>query len=699
MGNSDVRWRVEIWQESSGGYSVQDLDFPAESPLTIEWSGTAKTDPVASSSATLKLYSMTDRKYIDLYTTEAGSIRMDVYRIGSLYWSGTLDTEIYREPYAYRDGYEVTLTFADFAILDRQKFASASSFLSLSDVVALCLTSSQINYSGLSTAISTVTSGGATILTNVYVMRDNFFDEDGVAMTLREVLNSVLQPFGLRIIQKGGQIKLYDIHGLVTSAGDGWSAAVVWDSIDSELSVDETFNNVKVTYSPYMKNKLFDIELEPDEIGEGATYRFMTGTDSDDIDGFDIRLSESTTSGQLAKGPSAKYFAVTPIYSGSAEAGLAAVVRTTADGGEVYTDRALYATGTPSDGTLLMVTSEPAFIYLTGSDSYKLKLTVEALVDARYNPYEEAAQNNEEGDDGRFQERSGQGYLFVKVQLKNNAGTVINHYSNEEVYNKVQTPLLSWLQASPWPSGTAAWTDARMAYYADNPNDRYDSSGWNGWTKNKPIISQYQTNMKYPKPTVLKYLTEGEYMPLPPSSGWIEIQINGAVQLYSVNPGKVFDYAQLKWFLLKSLTLELVDGYGNEIDEQDYITQAWITDTAREDLEIDTIIGTLPEGAHPTARGQLFDSTLQVIENFTRAEVTDKLERLLCGTIYSQYAGRKAKLGGTARLLTGFQSMTDVHTPGQFLVVKEVQDCIAETSEIEMVQIVADNYTGVPYVN
>ncbi len=59
-----------------------------EEPLEIEWTETDKLEPVLSSNATLQLYSDGDRQFIDLYTIEAGSVRMDVYRNGELYWSG-----------------------------------------------------------------------------------------------------------------------------------------------------------------------------------------------------------------------------------------------------------------------------------------------------------------------------------------------------------------------------------------------------------------------------------------------------------------------------------------------------------------------------------------------------------------------------------------------------------------------------------
>lgn len=97
---------------------LRNSAFHRKVPLVFEWAETDKLEPVQGSAATLEIVSKVDRQYKDLYTVEAGSIRMDAYRNDILYWSGTLDTEIYEEPFSYENEYEVKLTFSDFALLD-----------------------------------------------------------------------------------------------------------------------------------------------------------------------------------------------------------------------------------------------------------------------------------------------------------------------------------------------------------------------------------------------------------------------------------------------------------------------------------------------------------------------------------------------------------------------------------------------------
>ena len=118
-----VVWRVEILQEADAEFAtIGSLEFPADEPLVIEWGNKSKEEVICSSVATLKILSPGDRTYEDLYSIEVGRVRMDVYRDNALYWSGCIDTEFYEEPYETLNGYEVSLTFGDFGVLDRLKY-------------------------------------------------------------------------------------------------------------------------------------------------------------------------------------------------------------------------------------------------------------------------------------------------------------------------------------------------------------------------------------------------------------------------------------------------------------------------------------------------------------------------------------------------------------------------------------------------
>ena len=126
-------YEIYIYQEGYEG-EPSEVAFSGN-PLVIEWPEVDKLEPVQSSNATLELFSDSDRQFVDLYNVEAGSVRLDVYREGLLYWSGTMDPELYEEPYSYKEGYAVSLTFADFSILDRLNF-DQSGFIAVADIIS-----------------------------------------------------------------------------------------------------------------------------------------------------------------------------------------------------------------------------------------------------------------------------------------------------------------------------------------------------------------------------------------------------------------------------------------------------------------------------------------------------------------------------------------------------------------------------------
>src|SRR5574344_693355 len=240
LSRTGVVWKVNILQEAEEDFErVGVLDFDVE-PLNIEWKREDKENVICGSSATLQIISPSDRTYEDLYTIEVGRIRMDVYRNNALYWSGALDPEFYEEPYESEKGYTVPLTFSDFGILDRLKYCWTG-ILSIRTIITNALLQSTINYGGLDeTLISTKlsASGSAMRLQDRAGRRDKVYDEDGEASTLKEVLEGILQPLGLRMIQRNGKVYVYDLNGLYTN---GQAKALQWDGDSQTMGVDVVY--------------------------------------------------------------------------------------------------------------------------------------------------------------------------------------------------------------------------------------------------------------------------------------------------------------------------------------------------------------------------------------------------------------------------------------------------------------------------
>lgn len=694
-----VAYDVKIYQEGYTG-TAQPFGLSAD-PLEIEWPEVDKLEPVMSANATLRLYSDNDQQFVGLYTIEAGSVRMEVYRDGALYWCGSLDPELYNEPFSYKKDYGVELTFSDFAILDRMPF-DGSGFLTLREIIDKALEKSGIQYTGIDIHISTTLYNGSSdnLLDTVSVSADNFYNEDGEPMTWREVLDETLRPFGHHLVQKGGRMILYDLNSLQTAFEP---EEVYWDSDDAELDCDKVYNNITVKYSPYEKTTLLDGKVDPDSVGNGQNLTVWIGRHSaQDEKGFTIRLSD--TGKGLEKSVDARYFAIESIHSGDDSAGVAWTVKTMPSLSSGISGERHYVNA-PTSGTGQMLLKVPGLAYVGHSYSmaeqgkYQLKVSVDLLYDVRYNPFEETSKDDKDDngytDYDYLKNWANFAYVPVKILLKDAAGNVKYHFENKGVKN-------SRSFAHPagyfhWVQGEGTWSDCWLCWYQGN---RKNETGLGGWQTNKRIIGYYRGENL---PVIFDRKGTGEYIPLPPESGWIEFQVGTGVELYDYKDKENWQMINsniehvVHWVLYRNVKIELADRYGNNIKTKDEVLSAWINRQAKEKLSVDTVLGTM-QSPSPTARGQLFRSyDKQACGSFYRAGVTDKLEKLLCGTVYSNYADRHIVLGGTAKLLPSFGTLTDKNEPGNYVLLSETQNPARDESRIQMVQFNADDYEGTEF--
>ena len=674
-------YEVEILKEGYAG-ATTEIAF-GEDPLTIEWADVDKLEPVMSSSARIQLFSDSDRQFVGLYTVETGSVRMDVYRDGSLYWSGTIDTELYEEPYAYKDGYVVEITFSDFAPLDRLRF-NGSGFMTLRSLINDILNESGVRYGELIPYISTapylynvVDETSGSLLDTVSVQAANFYDEDGEAMSLRKVLDETLRPLSLRLLQKDGHIYLYDLNALSTAVQPD---LIAWESDDATLSVDKVYNNVKISFSPYERTSLLSDGVGADDVpNENERIVYVNAKESGDNEGFRIFQGESNYTG-IEKHASAKFFKIASVYSGSDAAGILWSANP-------YTN--LINTPCPSTGAMLFKPVATTYVGDVAGRYEKIKISLSLCMDTRYNPFEEASGDNDKKAYEKLQNWANFAYVPVKILLKDAEGNVLYHFFNNGV--KLSNSFGHGEGRYKWMAGDTDFTQCWLCYYQGN---RKSESGLGGWQINKPIIGYYRGEKL---PVNFDKLGTGEYIPLPPVAGFLEVQVGVGVDCYDYDSDTSWKlrtdlYPYVKWMLYKDLKVELVDKYGKTIDRQDVEISAWVNRSAKEELSVDTKLGTLDK-ASPTALGQYFaTSNCAALSRFRRAGVTDRLEKLLCGTVYSNYCDRHVTLSGTVSALHQFGTYTEANEAGIFILAHETQNLRMDTSEITMTRFEADNY-------
>ena len=264
LSHSDVSWKVQIFQVAEEAFpEVGELRFDAEEPLVVEWEDVKKQGTVQGSTLTLQLDSPSDREYVHLYTISPRGVQVRVFRQEVLWWVGVMDSELYEEPYERENHYTVTLTFSDFAIADRLLLDQTGT-VTLQDLLsslfirgALYTTDGDksqeaeefLNRLDTSLISTTLPEEEEAKLTpqRVAVSVSSFKEDEEEPETLRGALEKVMQPLGLRLVQKAGKLWLYDLHGLYLF---GQRRPVTWNGAEQTLSVDSVIPAVSIKFKP-----------------------------------------------------------------------------------------------------------------------------------------------------------------------------------------------------------------------------------------------------------------------------------------------------------------------------------------------------------------------------------------------------------------------------------------------------------------
>lgn len=758
LSHTGIIWRAEILQEAEALFTeIGNLVFEADEPLVIEWDNTGKEEVICASTATLRVESPGDRTYENLYTIEPGCIRLDVYRNNVLYWSGMLDPEFYEEPYERAAHYPVSLTFSDFGILDRKKYALADMH-TLEELVVYCLNESGLNFGGLDEkhiSTSMTASGEAVRLSDLKVRSDNFYDEDGEAITLREVLEGIFQPLGLRIVQRAGIIYVYDLNGLYTKSA---ARPVIWEGDRSTMGVDVVYNNAKITWSTYAQSgniapqECWEIETDSNLMclnnlsgasrGDARYYSFHYSTDLKDwIDatdcGFTLWLSRTGKNATLLT-DTVNFFKIVPQYDGSESEGIAlffnAVQGIRIGNGNNWSAQYSwqgkgtnpgYLAGTAASIDFGLFRSANVWLPPVG-DTKKLllRITVNMLMDPRFNPFESAVNIMKyvEQKDWQDQWKSRGNYVYVPVTIKfkPDGSDKVYCWSNRHIVTQdIKAPVRNLAATyGRWEEYDTTKDDkpnvwGYLCYY--DSSDRADASGVaNGWKKNRPGINPHTQQII----SILQNAEDGQYIPYPDygvgGTLWMEVRADGWLisdnntnlsTTEIMNPHNLWGEnggmrgPKMSWILMQLPEIEIMNNvqFDQTIDTEDVEYKAEINAGAKETIEIETICGSSANGV-PTARGAYFDSsTGKQITQLSRAGRTAQIEDLLIGTLYSQFAERHTKLSGEIKLSAdGITTYEEQNQKGKkFMITTEVQDVITDNSETVIVELRPDEYTKI----
>lgn len=564
---------------------TEELTFEADEAAVLQWEARDKEEPLQGASLTLSVVSPGDRTYLDLYTVTPGAVRVLVYRgaesADNLFWAGSLDPEFYEEPYERLDQYTVTLTFSDFGALQRFKPSFNDGAHSIAEYIQDAFTQA-----GLADVVkiqdhtsTRFVQDGGSLLKDIYVRRENFTDEDGETLDYSEILQSLLQPLGMRMIQRSGRAAIYDINGICDIA----PIATEWSSDSQTLGTDKVANMVKITFSPYGDAKVLDVELDKDNVTGGTREMIYDSMELSE----ETELEVEKGRGECLEGlyfysececkegiveltdERAGFFRTEPIYTDADEYGIYAVRPAYITG---------YATLSGFDGgieTFVPHSDNPRLPYLLGvtppyyataakppeswtktgalfrmpgvrvpSGNNQIRITLPVLFDCRYNPFNSQAKYNgsiwcqaENGmlveagfiEGERYTEALKKFYNFVyvpvRILLYGDDGNTWHFVNRTLCYYRTQqgeaVPAFQHTyERCYWSTTPAEWNDCFLAYY--NLEERIDDSGiGGGWKENRPICTRYIKDL----PDSWSKKDAGEYIPAPPVPGTLVIEV------------------------------------------------------------------------------------------------------------------------------------------------------------------------------
>ena len=308
------------------GYSGSTTELQGNTGvLEIDFTGNINNiyEPTRGSGAQIKLLVEPLTLHNEFFTQDPQKWMVQIYS-GSTgttlpVWQGFINTGIYNEDYSSSGLVPITITCNDgFGVLEQLSYrvsetgATFTGFVTVAEVLGNIWDKIGLNYNYM-ICNSNLQISYALDYVNPFIYltvnQENFLDEKGIAMSCREVLNTIFNPLGIVITFGGKNIyfidpinlndastghvynmngTFYSDYGLqgVGSYLDLSLGEISYYKTGQFLDIIQPFNQVKITYDPYTITEAgYDFNEEgnatnPDTYGtytdNGVTYKVYT---------------------------------------------------------------------------------------------------------------------------------------------------------------------------------------------------------------------------------------------------------------------------------------------------------------------------------------------------------------------------------------------------------------------------------------
>lgn len=627
-GIDEISNRFEILCNSS---TTPELIEATNEPFSIEYLEVKKLEPVQGSQATLKLISERNFQFLDLHTDDMQKYLIKFYRSGQLYWIGYLDSELYNENLTDYAPYAVEFSGADFNILERLKFRNESEkpYTDIASFITqlkrcfdrLGLPFQKI-YIGCSTALEGISfSASETALHKLYIQSANFYDEDKEPMSCREVVESILQPLGLMMVQRDASVYIYDLNTIkaggamkcynfdtLSYIGDTAVNVQLGDigeigtiSTDASLGFEEMINNTTITSSLYADNLKESTELDIKEL-------------SDQI--------------EISRPPINSYFYNKSTQIESMNGGIFAVYRGGMSGpyDEGETELGCYAKYEPNPATIMPLFRLKSSKYITKVEPkvegryeiypYIINLSMSAYASSTSQPIMIKGEENIENSEVLK--------LYCNLYITNDQGQITAYYTT------FSGDTYGWVPVSNGVMKQGAF----VLWFS---KEKSEGSMLDNWV----INSNVSTPGRDQAPIPFSSEVEKGILIKPDVSGKLIFEITNKSQIYNPSSGDEVAANKISMLLFDKIDFDIKDQEGKSPSADDYEFKSYINKKVSADYDEVTLkCISANEDRLPVGKGNILKKVGDHYElqlSYTRSGQTNILERLLMCTIHSNF--------------------------------------------------------------
>jgi len=672
--------RIDIKKDAAAG----DILIEAQpSPIRIILPKIeSKFQAVRGKGAELNFINETDRQLIGLFSAAMQQYRVEYRYNSNLVLFGYLDSnKEYTEDYTQLLDYPVQFTASDgLGLLERIKFMNGSSkytgikskweileivltkwgLLDLVDNIKICLATTSEDIS---------LDANEVILHKSYVSCCNYYDEDGQAASCRQVLEHILKPYGAFLTIIGTDICIIDIHTLAIDSSFNWQMYTTGSGFPADdpatkasdvipeietlgyyetgaaLVVEPGINRQVIRYSRYAPDSLDDNLQDEDDYNPAPEFTLQEYYGTTHY----MAMNMETLPGWTG-----------PVYI------LARGYKQTITDPPEYVVSILNPNlgATPpidEDFTTVHMAKTWPGPYVIGSPKFYLKISAQMRAKTRINPYEEGTFN----DTAKFERLR----LLARIFIGN------------KCFGRFD---------QTWHTPGSPYT------INDQINLWIGESEGNCRNKWLPVhtFTGYSQKMPLTDDAVYIALDDGIH-------GQVKLEFCTMMWAYNDSVSDDNQTVKVRRAEIRDIKIELVTNPGMKAvstDDLEYvgeIQQAWL------DEGQDVILNQGGSAAHgsPFDNGAIMylDSGVYYhVTQWTRAGVTNIIEKLLLNTIHSNGENSTTRINGiklnNLTHLPYLRIKDTTHLPGKILMVAGgMIDPSRDLFDQDLVEIVADN--------